>query len=171
VTVACLAVIAGCPQRHPVPGASTTARTEPTDTSTNRGIEARRDGVDAMPSSAESNCPDSAVGSVTLIDSTHCRVPRSVFFGHPGCPTNSPRPEQVFGDGSPTGVRFTSSRPTSVFAICGVRPDDIWISINGTSLTSPDRALDAYVALRRASSVRLEGLRDGRPITVLIDLE
>ena len=122
-------------------------------------------------SPAQTPCPNDAVGAVTVIDPTHCSVPRDVFFGHDGCLTGGPRPEPVRNDGGAIGVRFTGIHPKDVYTLCGVRPGDVWIAANGMPLTSPDRALEAYATLRRAPSLRLDVLRDGHPVTLRIDFE
>jgi general secretion pathway protein C len=70
----------------------------------------------------------------------------------------------AFKDGAPNGFKLFSIRPDSLFARLGLRNGDVLQRINGLSLSSPDRALEAYSRLRDASRIELEVERQGEVI-------
>jgi general secretion pathway protein C len=74
-------------------------------------------------------------------------------------------------DGGVIGFRFDGLRPKSVFALCGARNGDVWVTSNGRSMASPDEAVKAHESLRHAPFVDLGVDRAGQPITFRIDLD
>lgn len=52
----------------------------------------------------------------------------------------------------------------------GIRPGDVLVSANGHALRSPDDALDAFIAARRAERVSLDFRRGSQRYTVQVQL-
>jgi S1-C subfamily serine protease len=52
----------------------------------------------------------------------------------------------------------------------GIRPGDVLVSANGHALRSPDDALDAFIAARRAERVSLDFRRGAQRYTVQVQL-
>jgi general secretion pathway protein C len=71
-----------------------------------------------------------------------------------------------FVDGRARGFRLYAIRPGSIFHHLGLENGDTLIALNGFDLSSPDRALEAYVHLRSASSLTLELERRGQRVTL-----
>jgi hypothetical protein len=113
-------------------------------------------------------CPDQAEGLVTVLGPGHCVVPRNVLLGtDPGCVSHSPAPVETR---SISGYQFGGIRPSSVYALCGLQNGDVWRSLNGRPVTTPEEALAAYPLFREARSLEIGVLRAGRPLMVRIDV-
>ncbi|QRK04033.1 general secretion pathway protein GspC [Archangium violaceum] len=70
----------------------------------------------------------------------------------------------AFRDGEPQGFKMFAIKPSSIYNQLGLQNGDVLKRINGHSLQSPDRALEAYQALREASRIELEVERNGQPL-------
>jgi general secretion pathway protein C len=66
--------------------------------------------------------------------------------------------------GGRTGFRLFSIRPDSIYAKVGLQDGDFIKRINGSDLTSPERALELYVKLREASRIEIELERNGSSV-------
>jgi S1-C subfamily serine protease len=64
------------------------------------------------------------------------------------------------------GVALSRVAASSPAAALGLKSGDLIAAVNGLSLSSPDRVLDAYSKLRQASQLSLEVVRDGRRVTM-----
>lgn len=70
--------------------------------------------------------------------------------------------------------RFKGFRVESVTAAwhaCGVRVDDVLVSLNGLPIERPEQALAAFESLRVASEVSLQVLRAGAPMALRYRIE
>lgn len=72
-------------------------------------------------------------------------------------------------DGVVSGFRLKSLRP-GFFSRVGLCEGDVVSTLNGMSLASLDKALEAYSALRNATRVEVVVLRGGRPLTLTVTL-
>jgi general secretion pathway protein C len=69
-------------------------------------------------------------------------------------------------EGNVTGFRLFGIRAGTLLGTLGMRDGDRLESINGFSLASPERALEAYARLRTATSLNVQLSRQGRPLTI-----
>jgi type II secretory pathway component PulC len=97
-----------------------------------------------------------------------CTLHRSTvdeILGHSELFAQSARLIPVFKKGRAQGFKVLGLRPGSLLALLGLRNGDEVREINGFDLTSPERALEAYVSLRSATELRVGLLRSGAPVT------
>lgn len=69
-------------------------------------------------------------------------------------------------DGQPDGFKLYAIQPGSFLASFGFHNGDQVQTINDLELTSPDKALEAYAALRRARALDVRVLRHGQPVVI-----
>jgi len=72
-------------------------------------------------------------------------------------------------NGKPDGFKVYAIRPSSVFARLGMANGDTVRTINGTELTSADKALEVYSALKaskRGDAIVVELVRRSKPMTL-----
>jgi len=69
-------------------------------------------------------------------------------------------------NGKPEGIKLYAIRPTSPYAKLGMTNGDTLQSINGFELTSVDKGLEIYAKLREATSLEVEIIRRGKPVTL-----
>ncbi len=74
------------------------------------------------------------------------------------------RPHQK--NGKVASLSVNRVRRGTLLSELGIRNGDRIRSINGYSLTSPEKALQAYSRLRTSSELSLELMRGGRPLTI-----
>jgi len=65
-----------------------------------------------------------------------------------------------------TGMRIARVSRGSLMQTVGIRRGDVIQSINGFSLTDPQKALEAYGRLRTADHLALQLMRGGKPVTI-----
>lgn len=68
-----------------------------------------------------------------------------------------------FKGGKQRGFKLFSIKPKSVFAKIGLKNGDVLKSVNGYTLSSPDKILEVYGKLKDSEQVALEVLRRGKP--------
>jgi general secretion pathway protein C len=61
-------------------------------------------------------------------------------------------------------------RPTSPYAKIGLQNGDTISAINNFEITTPDKALDAYNAIRTAKDITIELSRRGKPMILEITI-
>lgn len=69
-------------------------------------------------------------------------------------------------DGIANGFKIYAVRPSSIFAALGLKNGDTIHRVNDHELTSPDKALEAYTALRAVDELRVELSRRGQRLTL-----
>lgn len=74
-------------------------------------------------------------------------------------------------NGQPRGFRLQGVRSDSIFSAIGVRNGDVIVSVNGTELDSPQRALELYQAMLQQNSVSMQVLRRGREQTLRYNIQ
>lgn len=88
-----------------------------------------------------------------------------------GCLMRTMRVVPAFTDGKPRGFKLFGIRLGSMPEKLGFRNGDVVRSANGHTLDSPERALEAYSALRAAKAIEVELERNGAPLALTIHLE
>ena len=73
-------------------------------------------------------------------------------------------------DGKVEGFRASEVRPNGVFAMVGIRNGDVLVRLNDFPVDSPDKALQSFIALKGQNRLKLDIIRDGRPMTFNYDI-
>jgi general secretion pathway protein C len=73
-------------------------------------------------------------------------------------------------DGKVEGFRATEVKPNGVFAMVGIKNGDVLQRLNDFPIDSPDKALQSFIALKGQSRLKLDMIRDGRPVTFNYDI-
>lgn len=73
-------------------------------------------------------------------------------------------PEQQ--NGQVVGIRLFGIRPDTLLGTLGLQNGDRLETINGFSMGSPEKALEAYARLRTATSLKIQVNRRGQPVTI-----
>jgi general secretion pathway protein C len=68
------------------------------------------------------------------------------------------------------GMRVLRVPGGSLLAAVGIRSGDVIRSINGFSVTDPQRALEAYGKLRAAKEVNVDVVRGNKPVTIRLNI-
>jgi general secretion pathway protein C len=76
-----------------------------------------------------------------------------------------------FNGGISRGFKLFAMRPDSIYTRLGLKNGDVLQRINGFSLDSPTRALEAYNHLKDAARIELEIERDGQPLRKTFAIE
>lgn len=69
-------------------------------------------------------------------------------------------------DGKVVGVRLFGLRPDTLLGTLGMQNGDRLETINGFDMASPEKALEAYMRLRTADSLKVQLNRRGTPMTI-----
>jgi len=69
-------------------------------------------------------------------------------------------------DGKVEGFNLSEVKPAGVFGMVGLKNGDTLLRINDFNLDSPDKAMQSLVALKGQSRLKLDLVRDGRPVTL-----
>jgi len=73
-------------------------------------------------------------------------------------------------DGKVEGFRASEVKPSGVFAMIGIKNGDVLLRLNDFPIDSPDKALQSFIALKGQNRLKLDMLRDGRPVTFNYDI-
>jgi general secretion pathway protein C len=73
-------------------------------------------------------------------------------------------------DGKVEGFRASEVKSTGVFAMIGIKNGDVLLRLNDFPIDSPDKALQSFIALKGQSRLKLDMIRDGRPVTFNYDI-
>lgn len=74
-------------------------------------------------------------------------------------------------DGKVVGIRLFGVRPDTLLGTLGLQNGDRLEAINGFSMGSPDKALEAYARLRTASNLKVDVNRRGSPTTINFNIK
>jgi membrane-associated protease RseP (regulator of RpoE activity) len=113
--------------------------------------------------------PSPDVPGIYSVDSSEFYVERSVFddiVEHGAERLGSTRIFPERKGGAMTGFRVFGVEPNTLLAKLGLRNGDTIEAVNGCDLTSPDRAIEAYARVGRASDVTLRVLRSGSSLNL-----
>jgi general secretion pathway protein C len=73
-------------------------------------------------------------------------------------------------DGKTEGFRASEVKPSGVFAMIGIKNGDVLQRLNDFPIDSPDKALQSFIALKGQNRLKLDIIRDGRPVTLNYDI-
>ncbi|HVO30439.1 MAG TPA: hypothetical protein VMV18_06875 [bacterium] len=73
-----------------------------------------------------------------------------------------------FDGGAAKGFKLFGIRSDTLVASCGFHNGDVLQAVNGTPLTTPDKALDAYTRVKNAPSLDFTVLRNGASLDLVI---
>jgi general secretion pathway protein C len=74
-------------------------------------------------------------------------------------------------NGKTNGFALSEIEPGSVFDEMGLQEGDVLRSVNGQTITDPTQAMQMMTALRNASQITLQVLRDGQPTTLSYQIQ
>jgi len=74
-------------------------------------------------------------------------------------------------DGVTRGLKLYGIRPNSLPRALGFKNGDLLVAINDQSMTTPEHALEAYAALRKADTLKFAIDRKGEPLTLTLKIE
>jgi general secretion pathway protein C len=69
-------------------------------------------------------------------------------------------------EGKVEGFRVSEVKPSGIFAMLGINNGDTLLRINDFTIDSPDRAMQSLLSLRGQNRIRLDLVRDGKPVTM-----
>lgn len=133
-------------------------------------------GAPAEPSPAHgpAKIPQDIADKIKKISDTEYRVDRSVVdkvLENQAELMRSARIIPETKDGQVVGVRRFGIRPDTLLGSLGIQNGDRLETINGFSMSSPEKALEAYTRLRSAEGLKLQVNRRGQPVTVDIQFQ
>lgn len=73
-------------------------------------------------------------------------------------------------DGKVEGFRASEVKPAGIFGMVGIKNGDVILSINDFAVDSPEKAIQSLVSLKGQSRIKLDLIRDGRPVTLNYDI-
>lgn len=73
-------------------------------------------------------------------------------------------------DGKVEGFKASEVKSSGVFAMIGIKNGDIVQRLNDFPIDSPDKALQSFIALKGQNRLKLDMIRDGRPVTFTYDI-
>lgn len=73
-------------------------------------------------------------------------------------------------DGKVQGFNVSEVKPSGLFGTIGIKNGDTLLKINDFAIDSPDKAMQSFMSLKGQSAIRLDLLRDGRPLTLNYDI-
>ena len=124
----------------------------------------------AAPSSESTSQSDPELAKgIHKINETHFRLDAGVIDKMLVSPTQLATAARIIPamkDGKPNGFKLFGVRPGGAYALLGMQNGDTLKTINGYSLDSPDKALEAYAKLRSASHYTVVLERRGMPLTL-----
>lgn len=132
--------------------------------------EARIDELERETDPPEPTTPDPPPDDAETV---RIQFPKDKFdslFQDPKRLMQSGRIVPVQNDGHVTGLRIFGVRPGSPLDQLGFRNGDVVRRVNELDVTSPDKALEAYQAVRQATELRIEMLRQGRPFRLVLEV-
>lgn len=110
-----------------------------------------------------------AIAKIKQVDATTYDVPKTVIdlvLQNPMSVMKTVRIVPAIKNGKPAGFKLYAIRPSSLFAVLGLANGDTIEAINGETLDSLDKALDAYTKLSGAKSVKVDLERRGKAMTL-----
>jgi len=113
--------------------------------------------------------PGEKIAGVTDLGNDHYRVdagdPAVSAYGDPGAFMRKVRIMPSSG-----GARIAGLRSSSLLSQLGFKNGDVIKSVNGSDLTEPDKALEAYAKLRTAKTFEVQLMRGGTPHTIRVEV-
>jgi hypothetical protein len=103
-----------------------------------------------------------------------CKIQKSLLeeiLANPAGLARSVRVIPAMDDGIQRGFKLYGIRRQTIMGRLGFQNGDRVLTINGMTLDSPDRALEAYVALREAKQLDVEIERKGKAQKLTLEIE
>ncbi len=128
---------------------------------------ARSDAADTDEGAIDSNA------EVIQVDAATWRIPRELMqeqFANLGGLSQQARVMPYVVQGETRGFRVTRLKANSLLQKMGLQHGDVLQKVNGSTITSPADALQAYQQLQQAGTVRLEILRRNRASTLTYEI-
>jgi len=73
-------------------------------------------------------------------------------------------------EGKVEGFRVSEVKPQGVFGMVGIKNGDVLLSINDFPIDSPEKAIQSFVSLKGQSRIKLDLIRDGKPMSLNYDI-
>ncbi len=124
-----------------------------------------------MPTLANTASP--SAGIRTVRENTY-EVPRSTLdhaLGNLDGVLLQARVVPAFRDGKPQGFKLFSVKKGSLYEQLGIQTGDVLQRINGLTLDTPEKALEAFSVLRGAPHIELDIERGGQPLRKVYDVK
>jgi type II secretory pathway component PulC len=120
-------------------------------------------GVSPNPFLNPTTANDPLVDTVRKLDDLNYEVPRTTIDLILANPDFYARQARLVPSvhGSVDGFKLYAIQPGSLWAAIGVMNGDTLHAINGTELTSPDKALELFQKIRDANEIKLDVIRRG----------
>lgn len=112
--------------------------------------------------------------AIRKVADNHYTIERAAvddLLANPGAHARGARIVPSVKNGNANGFKLYAIRPSSLYAKLGLHNGDTIHSLNGMDVTTPDKALEAYDAVRGAPRVTLEVTRRGKPVTLTYDIK
>jgi hypothetical protein len=127
-----------------------------------------RDKRSQPPQRAEESLPSHCrqIAGIEKTGESTWSIPKDVgrVFDFPRCAMVHVRVVPYFDNGKPAGFKIFAVRKKSLWAKLGFNNGDVIQSVNGKDISSPDKALEAYQALKTADKIEVAILRRGKPL-------
>ena len=111
---------------------------------------------------------------IKVIDATHRTITRALLervMAEPMELAKSARIVPSMRNGKPNGFKLYAIRPKGILARLGFVNGDTLLRINGRDLSSPEKALEIYAALREAKELVIEIERADKPLTLTVTIK
>lgn len=73
-------------------------------------------------------------------------------------------------DGKVDGFNLSEVKPAGIFGMVGLKDGDTLLKVNNVAFDSPDKAMQSFMSLKGQNRVKLDLMRDGRPLTLNYDI-
>jgi general secretion pathway protein C len=73
-------------------------------------------------------------------------------------------------DGKVEGFRASEVKSTGVFSMIGIKNGDVLLRLNDFPIDAPDKALQSFIGLKGQNRLKLDIIREGRPVTFNYDI-
>jgi general secretion pathway protein C len=73
-------------------------------------------------------------------------------------------------EGKVEGFRVSEVKPTGIFGTVGIKNGDVLLRINDFPIDSPEKAIQSFVSLKGQSRIKLDLIRDGKPLSLNYDI-
>ncbi len=116
---------------------------------------------------------DISIG-IQKVSDTHFRVDRTIAEMILEDPTELMRSVRVVPEkknGEVVGIRLFGIRDGTLFGLLGLQNGDRLETVNGVSITTPEKALRVYASARSETRLTLALTRRGRPLEIDVDIE
>ncbi len=136
-------------------------------------VTVQRGGRAPTSAATEAETIDNSNEDVVQVDNATWQIRRELMqeqFANLGGLSQQARVTPYVVQGETRGFRLTRLKANSLLQKIGLQHGDVLQKVNGSSITSPADALQAYQQLQQAGTVRLEILRRNRASTLTYEI-